>query len=210
MNEIIISILALVAAYLIGSIPSAFIIAKLRKGIDIRQVGSHNMGAMNTFYSVGFWWGMLTLAMDIGKGMLGVGIAIWLHTPHPYVPMAAGIMVLVGHNVPVFLKFKVSGKGGASCIGILVILMPWGFLIYPALFGLILLFTRFPTMSYTLAFLCFPFMGAFIYHSVPLIVYPIILILIPILRYIPRIKEMRNKGGSWKHVAMRKGLKDRL
>ena len=215
MNSITFSIIALVLAYLIGSFPSAFIIAKLRRGMDIRQVGSRNMGAMNVFYKVGFWWGMLTLALDIGKGMLGVGIAIWMGA-HFFAQLAAGVMVIVGHNLPVFLKFK-GGKGGASCIGILVILMPWGFLIYLALFGLILLITRFPTLSYSLAFICFPIMGAFlynspIYHPPAYIIYPIVLILLPFLRYIPRIREMRrgSGGGGWKHVVMRKNLKDRL
>ena len=77
MNNIALSIIALILAYLIGSFPSAFIIAKLRKGVDIRQVGSRNMGAMNTFYKVGFWWGMLVLVLDIGKGALAVAAA-WL------------------------------------------------------------------------------------------------------------------------------------
>ena len=131
MNEVLVSLAALVVAYLLGSLPSAFIIGKTRRGLDIRKVGSHNMGAMNTFYSVGFWWGMLVLAMDLGKGMLSVAVAMWLGTPW-YVPLLAGFLVLAGHNFPVFLKFK-GGKGGASMIGVLVILMPWGFVFYPIL-----------------------------------------------------------------------------
>jgi acyl phosphate:glycerol-3-phosphate acyltransferase len=214
MNEVFISILALVVAYLLGSFPSAFIIGKARRGMDIRKVGSHNMGAMNTFYSVGFWWGMLVLAMDIGKGMLGVGAAIWLHTPW-YMPLLAGLMVLAGHNFPVFLKFK-GGKGGASMIGALVILMPWGFIAYPALFGLLLLITRVPTISYGLAFLCFPFLAGFlydapVYHPPAYIVYSILIFLFLIGRYIPRLKEMLTKTkGDVKRVAMRRNLKDRL
>jgi acyl phosphate:glycerol-3-phosphate acyltransferase len=208
-DQIIMDILALVVAYLLGSIPTAFLIGKFRKGIDIRKVGSHNMGAMNTFYNVGFWWGMLALAGDIGKGMLGVAVARWLNTGE-YIDLAAGLLVLVGHNFPVFLKFK-GGKGGAAMIGVLAIVMPWGFIAYPALFGLLLLITRFPTLSYGFAFLCYPFLAGFVYHSVPYIIYSILIFLFLIGRYIPRIKEMLTKTkGDVKHVAMRKNIKDRL
>lgn len=212
MTDIITGIGALVLAYLIGAFPSAFIIARFRKGVDIRKVGSRNMGAMNTFYSVGFWWGMMTLFLDIGKGALAVG-AGWLLTQSDYWQMACGLTAVLGHNYPVFLKFK-GGKGGATCIGILVYLMPWGAPVYAALFGIIMLITRFPTMSYGLAFLSFPIVAAFLYpdHSPAYIIFSFVLLLIPLVRYIPRVKEMRKKAGSggWKHVAMRRNLKDRL
>jgi acyl phosphate:glycerol-3-phosphate acyltransferase len=208
-NEVILAVIALLCAYLLGSIPTAYIIGKLRKGIDIRKVGSHNMGAMNTFYNVGFWWGMLALAGDIGKGMLGVAVARWLNTGE-YIDLVAGLMVLVGHNFPVFLKFR-GGKGGASMIGVLVVVMPWGFVAYPALFGLLLLITRFPTLSYGFAFLVFPFLAGFVYDNVAYIVYSILIFLFLIGRYIPRIKEMLKKSkGNVKHVAMRRNIKDRM
>jgi acyl phosphate:glycerol-3-phosphate acyltransferase len=205
------TILALVLAYLIGSFPSAFIIGKLRKGVDIRQVGSHNMGAMNTFYSVGFWWGMLVLFLDIGKGALAVAVTWWL-TGNNYLQLIGGIVAVLGHNFPVFLKFK-GGKGGATCIGVLVYVMPWGVPIYPAVFGLALLITRFPTLSYSIAFVSFPFIAAFLYpeHALTYIIFSIVLVLMPAIRYIPRVKEMHSGAkGDWKHVAMRKNLKDRL
>ena len=202
------SILAILLAYLVGSIPSAFVVAKLRRGVDIRQVGSRNMGAMNVFYKVGFWWGMLVLVMDVGKGALGVAIARWLGTDL-YIQMAAGVAVIIGHNLPVFLKFK-GGKGGASCIGVLAVMMPLGIPPYLAIFGLLMLITRFPTLSYSAAFLGFILIAWLYYHSLPLVVFSIILLLLPLARYIPRIIEMRRKGGSWKHVAVRQDFKDRL
>ena len=208
-RDILISLAAIVIAYLIGSLPSAFIIGKTRRGVDIRKVGSHNMGAMNTFYSVGFWWGMLVLGMDILKGSLGVLAARMLNAPL-YIDMACGLAVIIGHNLPVFLKFK-GGKGGASLIGVLLVFMPWGMLVYPLVFGLILLITRFPTLSYGAAFFCFPFLAWLIYHNPAYVIYSLAMVLIPLLRYIPRIVEMRSKAtDGWKHVAMRKNLKDRL
>lgn len=70
-NDILFIAVALIGAYLIGSFPSAYLMARLRKGIDIRAVGSKNVGAMNVFYKVGFAEGILVLAMDIGKGAVG-------------------------------------------------------------------------------------------------------------------------------------------
>ena len=116
---------------------------------------------------------------------------------------------MVGHAYTVFLKFR-GGRGGATCIGILVYLMPWGLPFYAAIFGLSLLLTRYPTLSYSLAFLCFPFVAWLKYHSVEFIVFSIGILLIPGIKYIPRIKEMRSSGGSWRHVFLRRNLKDRL
>jgi acyl phosphate:glycerol-3-phosphate acyltransferase len=206
---IVLALIGILLAYLIGAFPSAYLVGRFRKGLDIRKIGSRNMGAMNTFYSVGFWWGMLVLLLDIGKGSLAVAVTWWL-TTSSNLQLAGGLAAVVGHNFPVFLKFK-GGKGGATCIGILVYLMPWGAPIYLALFGLITAITRFPTLSYSLAFLCFPVLAAVVYSSWPLIVFSLLLLIIPVLRYIPRMKEMHSgAGGSWKHVALRKNLKDRL
>jgi glycerol-3-phosphate acyltransferase PlsY len=201
-------IIALVAAYLIGSFPTAYLVARMRKGVDIRQVGSHNLGAMNVFYKVGFKEGLLVLAVDIGKGAAGVALARLLGTGM-VVQMLAGVAVVLGHGFPVFLKFH-GGRGGAACIGILAFLMPWGIPFYTVLFGLGMLITRFPTLSYSLAFLCYPFIGWLVYHRWELVVYSIGLVLVPLLKYLPRILEMRRQGGSWKHVVYRKNFKDRL
>ncbi|MFH0914617.1 MAG: hypothetical protein V1849_04980, partial [Chloroflexota bacterium] len=76
--------------------------------------------------------------------------------------------------------------------------------------GLALLLTRFPTLSYSLAFLVFPLVAWLVYHSLSLIIYSIVIILLPGIKYVPRVVEMRRSGGSWRHVFLRKGLKDRL
>ena len=207
MNGVFIA-LAIIGAYIIGSFPSAYIAGRLRGGIDIRQTGSRNMGAMNVFYKVGFVEGLLVLAVDIGKGAAAVALARFLGVPEVF-QLLAGVAVVLGHSFPIFLKFR-GGKGGATCIGVLIFLMPWGIPFYAAIFGLTLLITRFPTLSYSVAFLCFPFVAWFSYHRWEFIVFSLGLMLFPFLRYIPRIKEMRAKGGSWQHVVRRKGIKDRL
>jgi len=207
-NHIALIIIAIVCAYIIGSIPSAYIMGRLRKGVDIRQIGSRSMGAMNVFYQIGFVEGLTVLAVDIGKGMAAAALARWLGVPL-YAQLLAAAAVVVGHAYTVFLKFR-GGRGGATCIGILVYLMPWGLPLYAAIFGLSLLLTRYPTLSYSLAFLCFPFVAWLKYHSVEFIVFSIGILLIPGIKYIPRIKEMRSSRGSWRHVFLRRNLKDRL
>ncbi len=207
---IALAIIAVILAYVIGSFPSAFIVAKVLRGVDIRTVGSRNMGAMNIFYKVGFWWGMLVLLLDMSKGALAAA-AGWQLTHLDYLQLAAGVAAVLGHNFPVFLKFK-GGKGGVTCIGVLMYIMPWGMPVYPALFGLILLITRFPTISYSIALLCFPVLAALVYHSTAYIVFSLVLFIIPVIRYLPRVTEMKKGAGAggWKHVAMRRNLKDRL
>jgi len=201
-------VIALICAYLLGSFPSAYLMARFRKGIDIRGVGSKSMGAMNIFYKVGFAEGMLVLAADIGKGAAAVALARWLGVPM-IAELFVGVVAVIGHSFPVWLKFR-GGRGGATTIGILIFLMPWGIPFYLAIFGLSLLITRFPTFSYSVAFLCFPFIAWLIYHSGALVVFSVCILLLPVTKYIPRIKEMRSTGGSWRHVLLRRNFKDRL
>lgn len=207
MNTLII-ILSLVFAYLIGSIPFPYIMGRLRKGIDIRRVGSHNMGAMNVFYQIGFVPGLIVLAADIAKGAAAVALARWLGAAE-IVQMLAGLAALAGHIYPVFLKFR-GGRGGALCIGVLAVLIPWGIPFYIAVFGLSFLISRYPTFSYSLAFLSYPLVAWLIYHDWMLALYSVVIILILLIGYVPRIREMRAKAGSWSRVVFRKGIKDRL
>ena len=163
---------------------------------------------MNVFYKVGFVEGLLVLAVDIGKGAAAVALARWLGVPM-LAQLFVGAAVVLGHGFTVFLKFR-GGRGGATCIGVLVFLMPWGIPFYLAIFGVGLLTTRYPTLSYSAAFLCFPFVAWLVYHSGALVAYSIGILLLPVIKYIPRIREMRTRGGSWRHVFLRRNLKDRL
>jgi len=211
-------VLSIIAAYLIGSLPTAYLVGRLRRGIDIREVGSRNMGAMNVFYTVGAAYGVLVLLVDIGKGVLAVFLARWLGSVFDVqiivagvavVELAAGGMAVIGHGFPVFLKFR-GGKGGATCIGVLGYLMPWTLPFGIGIFLLTLLITRYPTLSYSLALGCAPFVAWLRYHSGALVLFSALLLLMPVIRYIPRLIEMRDKAGSWGRVFRRRGLQDRL
>ena len=208
MNEVISSIIAIVCAYLLGSLPFAYIITRRIKGEDIREVGTRNMGAMNTIYRVGFGWGLLVLLMDMAKGALAILVARGLNTPEN-IQLAAAAVAIIGHMFPVFLKFK-GGKGGATAVGILALLMPKAIPLAVGVFILALLLTRYPTFSYALALLCAPFVAWLGYESGKWVLFSVIILLMVLLRYTPRLLEMRSTGGNWKRVFIRKGLKDRF
>lgn len=137
-----------------------------------------------------------------------IALARWLGVP-VIAELFAGVAVVMGHSFPVWLKFR-GGRGGATIIGILIFLMPWGVPFYAGIFGLTLLVTRFPTFSYSVAFLCFPFVAWLVYQSGALVAFSLCIVLLPLIKYIPRIKEMHSTGGSWRHVLLRGNLKDRL
>lgn len=116
-------IFGIVLAYLVGSIPTAYIFGKLLKGIDIRQHGSGNVGATNVFRCLGKGPGFIVLFLDILKGVLPVvviGSALGLTENIPLILLA--FAAVAGHNWTVFLNFK-GGKGVATSLGVLIGLM---------------------------------------------------------------------------------------
>ena len=201
-------VLVFVAAYLMGSIPTAYILGKLVKGIDIRTVGSHNMGTMNTVYTIGLWAGIVVLIFDLAKGAGAVLLARYLGLSDIY-QFIAGIIAILGHNYPVWLKFK-GGKGGATAIGATSAFLPQIWFISFPIFLILLFILRTPTISYGIAMVTFPILGAIFYPETNIWWFTLIYILIPYLSYIPRLIEMRKKGGSWKHVFKRDSVKDRF
>ena len=207
-TEIYAAATAILCGYLFGSFPTAYIVGRLKQGIDIREVGSRNMGTMNVIYTIGLAYGILVLIVDIAKGAATILLAQWLHTQLE-IQLVAGAAAVIGHSFPVFLRFR-GGKGGATCVGVLGCLMPIAAPIGAGVFVIILLITRYPTLSYSLALGCTPFVAWLTYDSGTLAVFSIALLLIPALRYIPRMKEMRSTGGSWHRVILRRGFKDRL
>ncbi|MDD5082073.1 MAG: glycerol-3-phosphate acyltransferase [Dehalococcoidales bacterium] len=201
-------ILAVILAYLIGSFPSAYLMGRFREGIDIRRVGSRNMGAMNVFYEIGFIEGLIVLALDIGKGAGAVALARYLGVSEVF-QLTAGVVVIFGHMFPPFLGFR-GGRGGATSIGVLAYVMPWGIPFYLATFGLLLLISRYATLSYGIALVSFLFVGWLFYHKVEFVILTAVLLLILGAGYIPRLLEMRAKAGDWRRVFFRKSTKERL
>ena len=111
----------LVAAYLIGAIPFGFLIGKMR-GVDVRTVGSKNIGATNVFRTVGKKWGLLAFFCDVMKGFLPTLLARHF-VAIPHLPLCVAIACVVGHMLTPYMKFK-GGKGVATAFGALIALMP--------------------------------------------------------------------------------------
>ncbi len=117
--------LALIIGYLLGSIPFAYIAGRVIKGVDIRQVGGRNVGALNVMREVGTAAGFGVLFADMAKGAVAVLIAQWLGVSLVFI-FIAGFAAVVGHNWSVFLKFG-GGMGAATAMGALLALAPIAF-----------------------------------------------------------------------------------
>lgn len=111
------------ALYLVGSLPTAYILVRLVKGVDLRDVGSKNVGALNTYHQIGVWAALLVLAVDAGKGALAVVVPLWAGAPD-WALYVTTTVVVTGHNWPVFLGFR-GGKGAAAISGMSLALLPW-------------------------------------------------------------------------------------
>jgi len=121
-EDIIAAACALAAGYLIGGVPFGYVMARLR-GIDVREVGSGNIGATNVGRALGRGWGLLALALDIAKGMLPVlflapALARWVGAAdREYALTAMGLGAILGHIFTPYLRFR-GGKGVATSVGV--------------------------------------------------------------------------------------------
>jgi len=203
-------LIAIICGYLLGSIPSAYIAARLKKKVDIRDVGSKNMGSMNVYYEVGRVEAVLVLLVDVAKGIGTIILArYWLEVPLVF-QLLSGLAAVIGHAFPVFLKFR-GGKGGATTFGILLFLMPKAIPFFLGVALIALIATRNFTFCYSVTFIVFPFIAWLIYHSTPLTIFSIGLPVLVGVGYIPRLKEMHAEGGGdWRKVIKRSSTRERL
>jgi len=181
-------IAAIVIAYLLGSIPSAYITARLKKGIDIRQVGSGNVGALNVYRQVGPVFGLAVLAADLVKGVLAVFIAQWLGLPLIWT-CVAGFAAVVGHNWPCFLGFR-GGKGAVTIMGVIVPLIPIPFAIGLGIAVVVIIITSNIKLG-IIGIACMPLIAWLFNEPSTLIFYSLALFLFLVIRNIPGFtKEM--------------------
>ena len=112
----------IIGFYFLGSVPAAYLVVKFLRGEDIRELGSKNVGALNTYHQVGVLGSLLVLSVDSLKGALAVLLPQWLGAPQWTVFLTATLVVL-GHNWPVVLGFR-GGKGVATILGISLAMLP--------------------------------------------------------------------------------------
>ncbi len=144
MEGITFFVVALVS-YLVGSIPFGFLFGKSR-GIDIRQHGSGNIGATNVLRTLGKKWGVACFACDFLKGLISVWIALGISDGSPVAGIIAAVSCIIGHNFPIWLKFK-GGKGVATSGGAVVALLPVTALLLILIWAMVFYATRYVSLA---------------------------------------------------------------
>lgn len=192
------AIIAIIIGYLLGSIPFAYITGRLKKGVDIRQVGGHNVGALNVMREIGLLPGVAVLIADIGKGSLAVLIARWLDLPMIWI-FIAGFAAVVGHNWPIFLGFK-GGKGAATTIGVLFALVPGQFALSLAIMALVIVITSNIRLAIIIGLALLPLFIWRFDGSGMLIAYSLALFLFLGVRSLPSVREAITNTGDKKSL----------
>src|SRR5918993_4698700 len=157
MNEL----LLIVLAYLIGSIPTALWISRYFFDIDIRDYGSGNAGATNTYRVLGSKWGTYVMVVDMLKAIVAVKLAFFLPDAHEYelylinLQIGLGLAAVLGHVFPIWANFR-GGKGVASLFGMVLGIQPNVALCCVGIFIVVLYLTRWVSLSSILASIAFP------------------------------------------------------
>ena len=145
---------AIAAAYLLGSIPFALILARRWGASDLRLVGSGNLGAANVMRVSGVAAGVLVAALDMAKGAASVWLAERMSSG-PALPAAAGFAAIIGHIYPVWLRFR-GGKGVATACGVFAVLTPLALPPALAIFATVVWLTKYISLGSVLASLALP------------------------------------------------------
>jgi glycerol-3-phosphate acyltransferase PlsY len=166
MTEIILILLA----YLIGSIPTAVWVSKSVFGIDIRDYGSGNAGATNSFRVLGSKWGSFVMLVDVTKGIIATSLYILIpfylnnELARTNFMIALGMVAVIGHIFPIFANFR-GGKGVATLLGMALAIQPMVALLCLVVFLITLLSTRFVSLSSMLAGVAFMVLILFIFNE---------------------------------------------
>lgn len=151
MTPLVLWIVTLSVAYLIGSVPTGYLLVRFFQHQDVRETGSGNIGATNVARSGGTGLGVATLLLDVLKGLLAVvfaqHMAQWSGFPNGYeLEAIAGLFAVLGHIFPVWLRFS-GGKGVATALGVFFAMMPLTALTALILFGIVFAITRYVSLA---------------------------------------------------------------
>jgi glycerol-3-phosphate acyltransferase PlsY len=206
-------IIAVIIGYLLGSIPTAYIVTRIAKGRDVRRLGGGNVGGLNVYREVGIWPAVVVAVVDLAKGAAAVAIAYWLlDLSVPFV-LAAALAAVVGHNWMLFLKFS-GGKGMGPAIGGLFVLLPiYGYPLGLAFFFVVVfilfIITRNVALSMGVGLLSLPFITWLGMQSTPFIIYSVILGLIILAKFIPTALRAAARTRSVKGFIFDRGRRDK-
>jgi glycerol-3-phosphate acyltransferase PlsY len=214
-------ILTLLIAYLLGSIPTGFLVGKAR-GVDIRTVGSGNIGATNVFRILGKTAGALVLLADAAKGWLAVFVVARFFSGwgHPgagspsleWFKLGAGVAAILGHNYTCWLRFK-GGKGIATSAGVLVGLVPLALLIVLGIWIVMFALSRYVSLASICAAFALPFAVWLSGHSLKLIIVTAALAALAIYKHKGNIQRLlkgtENRIGPGKAAELRPTASER-
>lgn len=180
--------LIVVAAYFLGSIPTAYLMGWTLRGIDIRAVGSGNVGATNVFRTIGKMAGISTLLIDMGKGLAAVELAL-LFCGGDLWPLLAGVAAVAGHSWSLWVNFR-GGKGVATSAGVFLALLPGpmgvSLLVFAAAFGA----SRRVSVGSIAAAVALPLSAYFFGNPPSRVMLAVILSAVVIVRHIPNIRRL--------------------
>jgi glycerol-3-phosphate acyltransferase PlsY len=204
-----------VVCYLLGSVPFGLIAGRLA-GIDVREHGSGNIGATNVWRVLGRRWGLPVFMLDVAKGLVAAMFGKWLAAawgltvplPHMHSEVihldpslggiAAGLCAILGHNFPVWLRFK-GGKGVATSLGALFGLMPLASTLTFLTWGLVLKLTRYVSLASIIGGLSLPLWVLLLFmvppsyggmEGWPYFYFAVVATILLVLRHVPNIKRL--------------------
>ena len=205
------NVIAVLLAYFIGSIPSAIWVSKWFFGVDVRDYGSNNAGATNTFRVIGRVAGFTVLFFDILKGWVSVKIltSLILYEPQSSefinMQLVVGITAVIGHVFPIYEKFQ-GGKGVATLMGIILAINFSAAIGCVVIFLLIFIFTSYVSLGAIVAAIFFPVITIFIIRveSISVVYFSIFISILVILTHKPNIYRLLNKDENKMKIKLKK------
>jgi len=165
--DTVIAAACIIASYLVGAIPFGLFFGRFLGGVDVRTLGSGNIGATNVLRGAGKKAALMTLLADLVKGLVPVLLTARIGSDDT-VTALSGIAAIAGHNFPVYLRFK-GGKGVATSFGVVLAVAPWTGLVCLVTWALAAAIWRYSSLSALLAFVPYPLITfALNVHSKPL------------------------------------------
>ena len=164
------SLIVAAASYLLGSIPTGYLLVRIFRHQDIRSVGSGNIGATNVLRSGGKGLGAVTFLLDMLKGCAAVylgallGVLLAPSVPVRNMQALAALCAVLGHMFPVWLRFK-GGKGVATGFGVFLVAAPWAALAAISVFALVLLLSRYVSLASIVGSACYPIFACLLVHG---------------------------------------------
>lgn len=162
------SVLPVLLGYGLGSLPLGYLVASRAKGVDLRRVGSGNVGAANTYRTAGLAAALIVILVDVAKGASSVFFAARFASGAAD-PVAAGVAAIIGHVYPVWLRFH-GGKGVATACGVFWMLAPLATALAATVFVLVVWMTRYVSLGSIVATIALPPLAWFTDTPVPVVV----------------------------------------